>query len=94
MKAHKIYVVIGRTGEYSDSREWPVMWRHTLADAEACVAQLNEEARAFMARHGKYAPWEAEQEFRKTALDPQASFDYTGTSYHVWAVLDDPRGEA
>ncbi len=91
----KIYVIIGRTGEYSDMNEWPVCWRSSLAEAEAVIAELQKQA-------DEYKRWadadddgdhygKAGEQRRAAMLDPSFSCDYTGTTYHVWAVCEDPR---
>jgi hypothetical protein len=96
----KIYVIIGSTGEYSDHSEWPVCWRSTLAEAEQVVAVCNAEAAAFKRwmdddqdhlerRYGK-----AFEEYRAKMLDPSCTVDYTGTTYLVWVVCEDPREDA
>lgn len=89
----KIYIVIGHTGEYSDASEWPVCWRPSLAEAEQVVALCNAEAAQFKrwmdSDDGSYGgkTWE---EYRSRMFDPSCSVDYTGTSYHVWTVCEDP----
>ena len=90
----KIYVVIGKTGEYSDRSEWPVCWRDSLEDAQAVVAKLDAEAAEFKRFEDSEEGMSnyAEQDKRKAAMtDPSFSCDYTGTTYHVWAVDKEAR---
>jgi hypothetical protein len=92
----KIYVIVGRTGEYSDASEWPVCWRGTLAEAEAVIAVLQQQADDFKKweddPENQGHAYSKEGESRRAAmLDPSFACDYTGTTYCVWAVQDDPR---
>ncbi len=94
----KIYVIIGWTGEYSDMSEWPVCWRSSLAEAEAVIVELQRQA-------DEYARWlktdddsdhygRSGEQRRAAMLDPSFSCDYSGASYYVWAVCEDPREDA
>ncbi len=92
----KIYVIVGRTGEYSDMSEWPVCWRGSLAEAEAVIVELQRQADAYVewknSDEGTMEHHGSEGEARRAAmLDPSFASDYTGTTYHVWAVCEDPR---
>lgn len=95
-KAHKIYVVIGRSGEYSDRSEWPVCWRHTMEDAQAMVDVLTQQASQYQAwsrrevdgNSGRYS--DEDNHIKSTMLDSYFSHDYHGTDYSVWAISDDP----
>ncbi len=92
--AVKIYVVIGRTGEYSDRAEWPVCWRATLAEAEQVIAVCNKQAREYKrwADSPEGDTYGREGELRRAAvLDPSFACDYTGTTYSVWSICEDPR---
>jgi hypothetical protein len=89
----KIYLVIGRTGEYSDRSEWPVCWRESLSDAEQIVAKLNAEAAAFKEWDDdaeRYSGDAERNERMKAMTDPSFSCDYTGTTYSTWAVEREP----
>jgi hypothetical protein len=87
----KIYVVVGRTGEYSDRSEWPVCWRESLADADAFVAKLEAEAVAFKKWEDENPGEYMDADRRKSAMtDPMFACDYTGTTYYVWTVERDP----
>lgn len=76
-----VYIVMGRCGEYSDHREWPVrafLNEHEAADlvvkATACARELGSS---------HYSTWADE---RRNAFDPNMQIDYTGTDYYVMDV--------
>jgi len=89
----KIYVVIGATGEYSDKSEWPVCWRSTLAEAELVVQVCNREAAEYKRwddAHYGAVEWDEKQAKLAKMFDPYFVCDYTGTTYHVWTIEEDP----
>jgi hypothetical protein len=96
LESHKIYVIIGSCGEFSDHREWPVTWRPTLKEAEAVVEILKAQAFEYhtlhernMYRHDFYEDYD----LRPTMLDPLFSHDYSGTEYCIWTIADDFVGD-
>lgn len=85
----KIYIVIGSTGEYSDHTEWPVGWCSTIEKANALVAKLDAEAKAFREWDNacdSHDHWKLREERMRSMSDPSFSCDYTGTTYSVWTV--------
>lgn len=90
----KIYVIVGSTGEYSDKNEWPVCFRFTLDEANQVIVELQRQADEFKrwADEPENNAYSKEGEAKRAAmLDPSFSCDYTGTTYHVWTVCEDPR---
>lgn len=93
-----IYVIIGSTGEYSDRSEWPVCWRTAKEDAQQVVEVCSTQAKAWEAFRD--SPEGIEQGFSRyhsidaehlsKMFDKQFRCDYTGTSYYIWEVPDDP----
>lgn len=83
-----IYVVTGTCGEYSDRDEWAVRAFTSEARAQEFVLCATEAAREKQGTK-RYA-----SHLRRTAVDPRARFNYTGTSYSYQAVpLDDEPAE-
>lgn len=77
---NKITVVMGTTGEYSDSTEWPVKAFADRGKAEAFCLLLNDLVRGS-------SEWDHEKSYEfKHPLDPKCRIDYTGTSYYVFDV--------
>jgi hypothetical protein len=94
VESHKIYVIIGSCGAYSDHSEWPVTWRPTLKEAEDIVKILTEQADAFDSlSHVKRREANElfpEYELQQTMLD-QSFSSYYRTTYRIWAISDDFR---
>jgi hypothetical protein len=86
----KAYVVMGRTGEYSDRSEWAVCAYTKEDDAKAHMAKAQEYSDAWKAFKDtqEYVDlnWNEANERIKSAnpMDPEFSCDYTGTDY--WFV--------
>lgn len=91
----KIFVVVGRTGEYSDASEGPVCWRSSLGEAETVIAELQRQADEYKRWYDADCDGEvygaAGEQRRAAMLDPSFACDYPGTSYRVWTVCEDPR---
>lgn len=77
----KIFIVMGRTGEYSDSREWVVCAFVSEAEAKDYVDKCSKMADELMVRRGSRYSYNFEPDLNP--LDPYFQMDYTGTSY--WA---------
>jgi len=85
MKASKIYVVFGTTGEYSDRSEWMVKAFHTEKEADDLAATCNKEAAAvFVESDGITAMCAIKDD--GIPHDPACQWDYTGTDYYVRPV--------
>ena len=82
----KIFIVEGRTGEYSDSRDWPVKAFASEAAAnelvDKLVAWLREHKVWMQSRKIEGNRWK----LAACPLDPNFSCDYTGTDYFVLPV--------
>lgn len=77
-----IYILQGSTGEYSDRTDWIVRAYTSKDEAEADCFKANDEAHAVMKTTESY--WEiTDKEISLLTVDPNAQFDYTGTSYWV-----------
>lgn len=78
----KIYVVFGKTGEYSDRMEWPVKAFKKKEKAERLVSEAE--------KHAKIIEVTRKDEYRVpegiNPLDPKMQMDYTGTSYYYIEV--------
>jgi len=78
-----LYVVMGRTGEYSDREEWPVLAFFNHAAAQDYVEKASGRARELEStRAGPYTPPPGVNEY-----DREMRMDYTGTSYYLLEVL-------
>ncbi len=91
-----IYIVEGRTGEYSDHREWPVKAFVSEEKAQEFVEKVSEEYRKIRDSYGGggdrfwYSRWLRDGE--QNPLDPDMQTDYTGTTYSYYSVeLDESR---
>lgn len=82
-----LYVVVGYTGEFSDSAQWLVCGYLDQAKAERRAAQLNDLAHALMPHEGPefYDNLLAAADALREA-DPNGSMDYTGTWYAIEEV--------
>lgn len=82
-----VYVVFGRTGEYSDRSEWAVVAYTREDDAKQHVLKATGYAEAWRTRTRQDdwvdLDWEEQQRQEKSAnpMDPAFSCDYTGTDY-------------
>lgn len=84
-----IYVVMGGTGEYSDRQEWPVRAFATEAHAQAFVAAAEVWllAHDVSRRSDGIADYEERERLEASCpFDPNAQFDYSGTTYWLLAV--------
>ena len=80
-----IYVVMGRTGEYSDRSEWGVVAFKNEEAAKQHVEKATHRAKELEAT--KPSQWEDLQaHLKKNEFDPNMELDYTGTSYYYMAV--------
>jgi len=89
MSTRIVYLVFGRTGEYSDANEWRVRAYEDEGEAEHCVRRCTELAAAvFEVRDGQYDDvgtpahtwWTKALEAAKSE-DDSIQCDYTGTTY-------------
>lgn len=88
-----IYVVEGRTGEYSDRSEWIVCYRVSREDAERVRVVCQEQADAWFEKYKNspgYPDADDAEEAKGWMLDPWFGCDYTGTQYVVIEVPEDP----
>lgn len=82
-----IYIVFGKTGEYSDRSEWLVAAYTEEADAKLHVEKATEYANAWHAfsKSDEFMDleWVDRQDREKAAnpMDSAFSCDYTGTQY-------------
>lgn len=80
MKTKKIYVVMGRCGEYEDYREWSVAAYPDIKMAEAHVTAASNRALELMVvRHHP-------QIQLMSQYDPNIDMSWTGTDYFVVEV--------
>lgn len=79
-----VYVVFGRTGEYSDQQEWPVRAFRTAEAAQALQDRCNAYAQEGKRRD---LDWdERDQYCAGNPEDPSMQMDYTGTEYLVYTI--------
>lgn len=83
----QMFVVMGTTGEYSDSREWPVRAYRSEAEAQAEVLKLEEWCRVNV----NHIPATIRYDLirvgdLKCPLDIGFQCDYTGTHYYYMEV--------
>jgi hypothetical protein len=84
-KPTEIHVVMGSTGEYSDSRTWLV----AAYDDKDMAEQHSDEAARLAKSHERRTGRYEHDEGLKEAMgdfDPEAKMDYTGTDYCVITV--------
>ena len=82
---NKVYIVMARTGEYSDRCEWPVHAHMEEAAAVAEVAALVSRAKAagvHSSQDGDLADWEERQKLQ----DELGDIHYTGIDWCVMPV--------
>lgn len=83
----KVFVVFGKTGEYSDRSEWPVCAYSSEDDAKTHVTKAQEYSDAWRARTQQDDWLDIDFEEQERALkaanpmDPCFSSDYIGTEY-------------
>lgn len=85
----QIFVVFGKTGEYSDRSEWAVIAYTSEDDAKAHVLKATEYAKAWLAHTQSeefidqwWTPEAAEKLKAANPMDPSFSMEYTGTEYY------------
>jgi hypothetical protein len=89
-----IYIVCGRTGEYSDRNEWLTRAFTTEEDAKDYVAFLTRKRQELGPAGSDVADIDALENAMR-AFDPEYSEDYTGTSWFVSPVtLAEGRSDA
>ena len=83
----KIYIVFGKTGEYSDRTEWPVVAYTQEIDAQSHVAAATAKAREIKAAIDTYDDDDydgyAEEMCKTNQFDSRMQYSYTGASYHI-----------
>ena len=83
---HKVYVVMGYTGEYSDHEEWYVRAFMVKEKAETFAVECKRIYREALVRIGEDKfPGFGKNEWRHP-LDPGFTDSYTGTEYTVLEV--------
>lgn len=82
-----IYVIVGRTGEYSDRVEWMVEAWSTKEKAVERIKFLEEKLLELGAKDER-TPYEERDKIEEimNQYDPSFRLDYTGTSYYLDAV--------
>lgn len=82
----KIYIVEGQTGEYADSRNWPVKAFNSQRQAKNFTAKLNARAKALGV--SERFDWSKRDVVlpQMKELDPSVSIDYTGVSYNFYEL--------
>lgn len=78
-ETRKIFIVEGRTGEYSDHRAWPV-----AAYFDEAMAQKHAMLAANWMAVNRGAVYY--QKTKENPYDAHAESDYTGTDYTAYAV--------
>ena len=79
----KIYLVFGKTGEWSDRREWVVCAFLDEKKAKERVVLAGRRANELFVKY-KDAYWNEMDE--KNEYDDRFDMDYTGTTYHYAEV--------
>ncbi len=80
---HTLYIVRGRTGEYSDRHEWAVKAFCHESDARALVEKASGRARELELLMEDLYNRDVEG---KNEYDPHMHMDYTGTYYDIEVV--------
>jgi len=89
----KVYLVIGHMGQYEDSREWiaGILPSREMANTFKvecekqadymleCVEMLDDDGELYKEKY----PRHYNEGIPDWATDKKASYDYTGTSYHI-----------
>ena len=88
----ELYVVVGRTGEYSDKRQWSVGASTDRSTADGMVQKLNDIARRFKALMDKdnvtddFEEADLLKALREAGDKACENIDYTGVKYKCEAV--------
>jgi hypothetical protein len=91
-RADTAWIVVGKTGEYSDRTEWPVRVFDTEAAAIDFRDRLLDVYRRLTAEHGDGYGERELVEHAMREIDPGlARIDYTGLDYTIWKA---PLGRA
>ena len=84
-----IYLLHGSTGEYSDRTDWVVRGYVDKATADLDCSNANTQAAQYFNTCDRYPSYEEEISRDKALrdeillVDPEAQFDYTGSTYWV-----------
>lgn len=82
-----IYVVFGKTGEYSDYTEWPVKAFKSEERAIEFVEEVSAEYRKLRDKYGTYMFDGMIKAGDKNHLDPHMGYDHvTGTEYEYFPL--------
>jgi hypothetical protein len=84
-----IYIVMGKTGEYSDRSEWPVVAYPSYSEAQNHVLLATEQARLIESKREHqydYISDDEDNNDEKNPYDPKMKIDYNGTRYYVMEV--------
>ena len=79
---NKVYIVVGSTGQYSDTMYWYVKAYAEESDAERHAKLAKSECDVICAGRDSY--WDIPEGANK--YDPRMSVDYTGVFYSVEEV--------
>jgi hypothetical protein len=80
----RVYIVHGRTGEYEDWRDWPVVAFSTRRRAETWARRANEWCKENGVGWNQYPDYDLRYDESLTnPYDPRMSVDYTGVQYDV-----------
>ncbi len=80
----KIYLVVGSTGEYSDSINWYVAWYKNEKKAQKHCELATQEAKIIKFKYEDKYGYEMPLGINK--YDKYMQMDYTGTIYNVEKV--------
>ena len=75
-----IYIVLGRTGDYDDFRDWVVKAFTSQEKAQELVAAASERAREILQT---WAITPDDETSEQNEFDPKMEMDYTGTLYYI-----------
>lgn len=81
-----IYIVMGKTGEYSDRSEWPVVAYPSYSEAQTHVTLATEQARLIESKRENDWEYIDEDQTEKNIYDPKMRMDYNGTRYYIMEV--------
>jgi len=77
-----IHIVMGKTGEYDDRRQWSVIAYFDEAKTKEYVSKANRRAKEIFDKQGNiFAIPSGQNEF-----DPNMKMSYTGTNYFYYTV--------
>jgi uncharacterized protein YfeS len=80
----EIYIVEGRTGEYSDFRKWIVCAYLDKNKAEERAKNAGERAKELELEDFRYKKYDEDAPFNE--FDEGMDMDYTGTEYIVYPI--------